>query len=902
MEHTLSAGTIIDGRYEILSVAGSGGMSTVFRAKHLDLERLVAIKTLDPLLVSDPELFERFKREARVLSELKHPHICMFYSYGVLPSKLPYIAMEYLEGQTLASLLNDGAIPAKRAIQLCLQICSAMECAHKAGIIHRDLKPQNIFLLKDPEPDFVKLLDFGLARYETKADQVLTKTGELIGTPEFLSPEQCLGRRADERSDIYALCCVLYKMLTGRSPFESDSPVGFLTKHLKESPVNPREISQNLPVGLELIVLKGMEKDANERQQSMPILAEQLNSILLNKGANLNINISKAMQGTKSSASKLLLAALLIGFTLTAIAVLILANNFSIKSRQRESLTVAQLIMEVKQANQSHDKARSELLMRKLENTARLQGNNPLSKASACCDVAEQLLKYNLKEEATQMAKLALADVNAVSANFSRGNYSALGPVMPLVDKFMDSKVSMKNLDDKGAVAARREEWISGLQKISERSAEVLIKTSYLPSKKVIHQCCHQIEHMRSSGFIFGNTAHLIIRAYKQGQAPLNECLIMAYQDINIENLRKNDTDALLKSSKEAEEAMQKLYGKKSPKIPNHHFNITTDWVSSSDQAAKQQSYARGCWLINHVGYDKSDIGTAKLYLAAGNAADRLGKSEDRTRFYKLAYESLKDEHNVLDKTRVIMQLALDRYHAGDFSLTMKLLKEGHDQLANYPDEDFQRAEYALLKARCLIQLKKVNEALTETEQERQYLKQQLPGSGSRLSVLLGTIAGELLSDKHCFGKKEIAHLYLHEALALEKYLPEHDRMSVISGNIANILKWDSLFGTKENIETDWSMISREPEAAWKNILKEPAFAVNYASLVKAKNLPEISAEFAQKSEGLAKTELLTATPDIELVATALKILQALKEDSRADELNTLALKSIPKEELQQLK
>lgn len=901
MEHTLSAGTIIDGRYEILSVAGSGGMSTVFRAKHLDLGRLVAIKTLDPLLVSDAELFERFKREARVLSELKHPHISMFYSYGVLPSKIPYIAMEYLEGQTLAALLNDGAIPSKRAILLALQICSAMECAHKAGVIHRDLKPQNIFLLNDPEPDYIKLLDFGLAKYETKAEeQVLTKTGELIGTPEFLCPEQCLGRKADERSDIYALCCIMYKMLTGRSPFESDSPVGFLTKHLNESPVNPREISQNLPAGLELVVLKGMEKEPHDRQQSMSELAEQLNSILSNKGSKLEIRISDSMRGKKKPGSTKLLAALLICFTLVGILSLLFAKHLSEQTSKENAQSIPALLTQIKNAHRANDRSKIEQLMRKLESAANLQGKDPFSKASVCCDVAEHLLEQDLKDQAIQMARLALADVNAVSANFSRNNYSALGPATPLVDKFMDSnKVARVTHDDQGVTEARRTDWISSLQKISERASGILLMAGYKLNKKAVRQCCYQIEHMRAKGFVFPNTARLIIDAYQRGQVPLNDCVILAYTDIDLTNLRKNDLAALRKSVLETESAMKKRFGEHSPKIATHHFSLTMDY-SKGTAEAKNQQYERGLWLIDHEHYEKADLATARLYLTAGNAADGLGHWRDRYRFYKLSYESLNDAHNISDRAQVTYNLANDRYRVGDYALTMKLIKVGEETLANYADRrDFQISDFALLKTKTLVHLNKIEEACQVAEHERRNLEQQLPAGGARLATLLSVFSQELIADDKCYGKKQLVHSYLHEASNLiPKYVTDDDRIDFMRANTANLLLWDARFGTRDDIEKDWTDLSSRPDDEWHYILRDaPSIVVAFTIKVNSKQLGTISTQVVDKVERLAKQELSASSPSADVLAGAIRILRETKQYKRADTLRALALEKVAKED-----
>lgn len=277
-------GKQVAGNYEIMSFAGAGGMGTVFKARQLGLDRLVAFKLLNSELISDEEALQRFEREAKLISTLSQQHIAGFYAYGILDNSLPYIVMEWLDGVSLQVVLQSEAkLAVKRTISIAGQLADALSYSHSKGIIHRDLKPANIFLLNNPEPDFVKILDFGLARLSVDAggeNQKLTKTGTLLGTPQYMSPEHCRGRNIDERSDIYSLSCIIYEMLCGHPPFLADNAIALVYRHLNDMPVPLSAVcAQVLPASLEPIINKCLEKDPDKRYQSMAELASDLRSV-----------------------------------------------------------------------------------------------------------------------------------------------------------------------------------------------------------------------------------------------------------------------------------------------------------------------------------------------------------------------------------------------------------------------------------------------------------------------------------------------------------------------------------------------------------------------------------------------------------------------------------------------
>jgi serine/threonine-protein kinase len=232
-------GRTLDRRYVIEAKLGQGGMGTVYVAQQVAVGRRVAIKLLPPAIADDLAAVKRFMQEAKAASTLSHPNTITIHDFGQLEDGLLFLVMELVEGQTLAAALKAArTLPPERAVRICAQILSALEDAHARGIVHRDLKPDNVIVSPRPgSPDFVKVLDFGLAKVaDADSHENLTQTGQVFGTPAYMSPEQALGERCDLRTDLYAVGVMLYEMLGGRRPFEGDSPVSILVKHINEAP------------------------------------------------------------------------------------------------------------------------------------------------------------------------------------------------------------------------------------------------------------------------------------------------------------------------------------------------------------------------------------------------------------------------------------------------------------------------------------------------------------------------------------------------------------------------------------------------------------------------------------------------------------------------------------------
>jgi serine/threonine protein kinase len=278
-------GTVVDERFHIEEVIGSGGMSVVYKATQLRVNRHVAIKTLRMQLDEKPIYRERFHNEIQLLCALSHPNIVTVYDCVIGADDQPYVVMDYLRGRSLELLIaQEGAISVDRFFKIAVQVCGALDHAHRKGVIHRDLKPGNIVLVDD-EMDFVKVVDFGLAKLND-GNRRLTQSGELWGSPPYMSPEQCQSKTVDERSDLYSFGAVMYEMLTGKDPFHyATAPFELIQIHVNTAP--PPMVEANplvrIPAGLEEVIFKTMAKNPDDRYQSA---SELRDAIIAVSGAN----------------------------------------------------------------------------------------------------------------------------------------------------------------------------------------------------------------------------------------------------------------------------------------------------------------------------------------------------------------------------------------------------------------------------------------------------------------------------------------------------------------------------------------------------------------------------------------------------------------------------------------
>jgi serine/threonine protein kinase len=281
-------GKVLENKYRLDSYLSKGAMGAVYRATHVMLGREVAVKLINPDLVTSPDVVRRFQREARAVTLLNHPNIVDVYDLGQASDGTLYIAMELVVGDSLAAVIrSSGPLPPSRIVGIMRQVVSALALAHRREIVHRDLKPHNIMITRgDDGGELAKLLDFGIAKtFESEATQ-LTATGFAIGTPKYMSPEQAMGVAVDGRSDLYSLGIIMYEMMTGEVPFNDPSIPALLVKHMHESPVPPsqRRVDLQIPPALEAIALRCLEKDPAQRFQTATELGAALQSLPLDEG------------------------------------------------------------------------------------------------------------------------------------------------------------------------------------------------------------------------------------------------------------------------------------------------------------------------------------------------------------------------------------------------------------------------------------------------------------------------------------------------------------------------------------------------------------------------------------------------------------------------------------------
>ena len=283
---------LVGGRYEIGGLLGRGGMAEVHQALDLRLGRAVAVKELRADLATDPTFQARFRREAQSAAGLNHPTIVAVYDTGeetnpVTGTSIPYIVMELVEGQTLRDVLREGRkLLPERALELTVGVLDALSYSHKAGIVHRDIKPANVMLTPTGQ---VKVMDFGIARAVADTSATMTQTAAVIGTAQYLSPEQARGETVDARSDIYSAGCLLYELLVGRPPFVGDSPVSVAYQHVREQPVPPSQLDPEITPDIDAITLKALAKDADDRYQSAREFKNDITRVLAGQQATAAI-------------------------------------------------------------------------------------------------------------------------------------------------------------------------------------------------------------------------------------------------------------------------------------------------------------------------------------------------------------------------------------------------------------------------------------------------------------------------------------------------------------------------------------------------------------------------------------------------------------------------------------
>jgi beta-lactam-binding protein with PASTA domain/tRNA A-37 threonylcarbamoyl transferase component Bud32 len=272
---------LLSGRYQLGEVLGYGGMAEVYKARDVRLDRDVAIKLLRSDLARDPSFQARFRREAQSAAALTHPMIVSVYDTGSDEKHdppLPYIVMEYVDGHTLRDVLHlDGRLTQNRALEIMIDVSAALDYSHRAGIVHRDIKPGNVMITRDGS---VKVMDFGIARAIAQSTATVTQTAAVMGTAQYLSPEQARGEKVDARSDLYSAGVVLYELLTGQPPFQGDSPVAVAYQHVREDPIPPSDLESDLSADADAVVMKMLAKNPGNRYQNAAEMSDDLGRAL----------------------------------------------------------------------------------------------------------------------------------------------------------------------------------------------------------------------------------------------------------------------------------------------------------------------------------------------------------------------------------------------------------------------------------------------------------------------------------------------------------------------------------------------------------------------------------------------------------------------------------------------
>ncbi|MBO1333533.1 protein kinase [Streptomyces sp. VRA16 Mangrove soil] len=296
---------LANNRYQLRDLLGQGGMASVHLAHDTRLDRAVAIKTLHTELGREDSFRQRFVREAQAVAKLTHTNIVSVFDSGeddLDGAITPYIVMEYVEGRPLGSVLDEdvrrfGAMPSDKALKITADVLAALEISHEMGLVHRDIKPGNVMMTKR---GVVKVMDFGIARAMQSGVTSMTQTGMVVGTPQYLSPEQALGRGVDARSDLYSVGIMLFQLVTGRLPFEADSPLAIAYAHVQEEPVAPSSINRALPPAIDALVARALKKNPNERFPSADAMREEC----LRVAASLTPAAPSIVPGTPTSSGQ----------------------------------------------------------------------------------------------------------------------------------------------------------------------------------------------------------------------------------------------------------------------------------------------------------------------------------------------------------------------------------------------------------------------------------------------------------------------------------------------------------------------------------------------------------------------------------------------------------------------
>ncbi|MBY0552665.1 MAG: serine/threonine protein kinase [Candidatus Obscuribacterales bacterium] len=420
MSDPLYPGLVINERYELLSSLGEGGSGSVFKAKQLDNARLVALKFLHGSQVAQKDSMARFMREGKVLSQFTHKHVPAFYEIGVWNNQIPYIAMEFVDGRSLRTVLDETTrLSWPRCLYIITQICDAMESAHQHGIVHRDLKPNNILLINSPATDFVEIVDFGLAKLsQQNQEKTITETGLLVGSIFYMSPEQCTGKRADNRSDIYSLGCIMYEALSGKLPLEDENPIGMMHKHVHSipAPVSTLITDRSMPSAVDAILERAMAKQPGQRYQSMKEFADDLRLVSAGEGKVTGAVTLRNLHFKRRRSTGILLAVSALVLGLSSLWFLTDDATCLMLSLRFQGPTRTETLM--RQSKDLLSRGRKSAAIKVLELVSQ-QAERKIDRAAALLKLSELYYNDQKKEQSKLFAERALT---AIAKSMKKGN------------------------------------------------------------------------------------------------------------------------------------------------------------------------------------------------------------------------------------------------------------------------------------------------------------------------------------------------------------------------------------------------------------------------------------------------------------------------------------------------
>ncbi len=406
------------GKYELKEKLGTGGMSVVYKAHDLALDRFVALKLLLPQGGSNQIDSMRFQQEAKAASRLEHPNIVKVHDFSITEDGMPYLVMSYLEGVPLSSeIKKEGGLQVGRWLAIMVQACDALSHAHENNVVHRDIKPSNFVLCQEKGQEVLKLVDFGIAKIETNDDQALTKTGEVFGSPLYMSPEQCSGSKVDSRSDVYSLGCVMYEALAGRPPLAGDNALATIVKHLQERPQSLTNVCRNVKEieSIDKIVMKCLEKKPADRYPDTLSVRKELERLFL------GLKVTR-----KASISRIIIALAIAVMTLSAGAVVYTTYLRGNEENEKQAAIILKQTQH-EQARALRRTARKNLTEGKLD-----QARSDLTKALELAIAANESPAY------IAALKVDLGDCEAGAQNRSvaRRYYQEVADMpLPLTDK-----------------------------------------------------------------------------------------------------------------------------------------------------------------------------------------------------------------------------------------------------------------------------------------------------------------------------------------------------------------------------------------------------------------------------------------------------------------------------------